>query len=93
MILFYTNNKNFHQKLKSSIKDEYDINKYYLIKDKCVKQYKKLFWYKQIKKSLKQMNLELSYNGYVRKLDKIAEDIRKKIPNKNLPKTVSFFNE
>ena len=78
MILLYANDSNFYDKLYSPIKDEYDMNKYYLINGSWVVDYQKKICYERIKQELEKMKLDLNFNGYIRKINKIAEDIKSK---------------
>ena len=97
LILLYANNKNFFDKLKSPIKDEYDINEYYLINWDWLEEFLNLLEYEQkFKKELDNMNLNLSFKGYILKLEKIAEKLKssKIMMNiRNLSKNKDFFNE
>ena len=65
LILLYANEKNINNMLKSNIKDEYDFNEYYLINKQWIEDFKKKCSYKIISKKLDEMNLNLSYKGYV----------------------------
>ena len=98
LILLYANEKNFWEKIKSSIKDEYDINEYYLINKKWVKDYKNKFKYNEIYKTLEKENFDYSYKGYLHNLEnikklqtisKFKEKIRLK--NSNLLDENEFF--
>ncbi len=94
MILLYANDSNFYDKLYSPIKDEYDMNKYYLINGSWVVDYQKKICYERIKQELEKMKLDLNFNGYIRKINKIAADIKSKnIYMKRLSKNDDIFKE
>ena len=65
LILLYANEKNINNMLKTNIKDEYDFNEYYLINKQWIENFKYKCSYKIISKKLDEMNLNLSYKGYV----------------------------
>ena len=91
----------FYDKLNSPIKDESNINEFYLISEKWVEEYQNLFNYQEIEKILKKMNVEnlihntienhlnFSDKDFILKTDKITEYIKSskfEINTKNLSK-------
>ena len=68
-ILFYFNEKIIQNKLKKRIKDIYNFEKYYLINNNWIKEYKNFFLYDFVIKKFKEV-----YNNYKDK-DELSEEI------------------
>ena len=80
--------------LKTNIKDEYDFNEYYLINKQWIEDFKNKCLYKNISKKLDEMNLNLSYKGYVLNSENIIENNNLANLNINLiEKNDNLFNE
>ena len=67
-ILFYFNEKIIQNKLKKRIKDIYNFEKYYLINNNWIKEYKNFFLYDFVIKKFKEV-----YNNYKDK-DELSEE-------------------
>ena len=74
-ILLYAFEKYFMKLINSPIKDEYNINKYYLINKNWIKYYKTYTYHQNLIKILDDMKLTFSYKGYYINLDEILEKI------------------
>ena len=74
LILLYAFEKHFYRIFNKYIKDEYDINEYYLINYEWIEKYKNEFYFNLIKKRIDEMKLKFSYKGFVINLDKISQN-------------------
>ena len=95
LILLYANEKHFMELLGTPIKDEYDINEYYLINKNWIEEYKNKFNFKDIKKALDNMNLDdFSYKGFCYNLENLAKkDNLSKIKINDLKDENDFYKE
>ena len=84
LILLYAFEKHLIQLINSPIKDEYDINEYYLINKDWINDYKTKFNYQKITKILDDMKLTYSYKGYCINLDEILDKIKSNKNNYNI---------
>ena len=79
-ILLYAFEKEFIQLMKSPIKDEYDVNEYYLINKNWINLYKTEYYHNYICPHLnsvkKQNNKSLSYKGYLINIESIINYIK-----------------
>ena len=79
-ILLYAFEKEFIQLMKSPIKDEYDVNEYYLINKNWINIYKTEYYHNYICPHLnsvkKQNNKSLSYKGYLINIESIINYIK-----------------
>ena len=73
LILLYAFEKYFLQTFNKSIKDEYDMNEFYLINLNWMKIYKTEFLFQQVSKIINDMNLKYSYKGFIINLEKIVK--------------------
>lgn len=76
LILLYGFEKEFNQLLEAHIKEEYDINEYYLINKNWINLIKKYYYYKEICQILNDMNISYSYKGYLINIQNIIDDSR-----------------
>ena len=90
LILLYAFEKHFIQLINSPIKDEYDINEYYLINKNWINCYKSSLLYHQFIPLLDSMQLTLSYKGYCIKIDEIFNQILMNNNNNNV--FLNYFN-
>ena len=89
LILLYAFEKHFIQLLNSPIKDEYDINEYYLINKSWINYYKTSTYQQKIVKILDEMKLEYSYKGFCINIDEILDII---LNNNNKNNILSYLN-
>ena len=80
LILLYAFEKEFIQLMKSPIKDEYDVNEYYLINKNWINMYKTEYYQNYICPFLnnmeKQNNKSLSYKGYLINIESIINYLK-----------------
>ena len=99
LILIYAFEKNINDLMKSSIKDEYDLNEYYLINKEWMKKFKQIFNFNEVKSYIEKINPEYSYKGYLIFLESLTQRMKNKILfDKNLLlkelesiRTLNFF--
>ena len=90
LILLHAFEKHFMKLINSPIKDEYDINEYYLINKNWINYYKSTFLYQQIIQLIDSMQLTISYKGYCTNIDEIFNQL---IMNNNNNKIfLNYFN-
>ena len=89
LILIYAFEKNITDLIKSSIKDEYDWNEYYLINKRWIETYKDIFNFNDVKNYLDNKKYEFNYKGYLIHLDDLVERIQKK----NFFKSKNYIKE
>ena len=89
LILLYAFEKHFIQKLNSPIKDEYDINEYYLINKNWINYYKTYIYQEKIVTILDEMKLAYSYKGFCINIDEIVNTI---ISNNNKNNILFYLN-
>ena len=90
LILLYAFEKHFIQLINSPIKDEYDINEYYLINKNWINCYKTSFLYHQFIPLIDSMQLSFSYKGYCINIDEIFSQILMNNNNNNV--FLNYFN-
>ena len=85
LILLYGFEKEFNKLLEAHIKEEYDINEYYLINKNWINMIKKNYYYGEIYQILNDMNISYSYKGYLINIQNITNNSRiKSIIKKNV---------
>jgi hypothetical protein len=84
LIILYAFEKHFIQLINSPIKDEYDINEYYLINIKWINFYKSSFLYQQFIPLIDNMKLTFSYKGYYINIEEIFNQIINNNKNNNI---------
>ena len=83
-ILLYAFEKYFIKLINEPIKDEYDINEYYLINKNWINYYKTYTYHQNLIKILDDKKLTFSYKGYCINLDEILEKIISNNNNNNI---------
>ena len=84
LILLHAFEKHFIQLINSPIKDEYDINEYYLINKNWINCYKSTFLYQQFTPLIDSMQLTCSYKGYCTNIDEIFNQLLMNNNNNNI---------
>ena len=73
LILIYGYEKNYDKLFESSIKDEYDINGYYLINKNWIEKYKSNNYYKDVSNILEKAKYDFSFKGFCFNLENILK--------------------
>ena len=91
LILLYAFEKHFVQLMKSPIKDEYDVNEYYLINKNWINLYKSDYYmnyiYPLLNNMEKQLSYPFSYKGYLINIEHIINKL------KTTQNFISYLNE
>ena len=74
LILIYGYEKNYEKLFESRIKDEYDINEYYLINKNWIEKYKSSNYYKDVYKILEKKKYDFSFKGFRFNLENILKE-------------------
>ena len=93
LILIYAYEKNYGKLFESCIKDEYDINEYYLINQNWIKKYKSNNNYTDVYKILDKNKYDFSLKGFWYNLQNILKtNDFTKVKNKIRPSTNSYIS-
>ena len=73
LILIYGYEKNYDKIFESRIKDEYDMNEYYLINKNWIEKYKSSNYYKDVSNILEKKKYDFSFKGFCFNLENILK--------------------
>ena len=73
MILIYANENDFDKSLNSNILDEYDTKEFYLINKKWIEDYKNQNYFDEIRKIIKNLDIDYSYKGFCLNIKNIVK--------------------
>ena len=94
LILIYAYEKNYGKLFESCIKDEYDINEYYLINQNWIEKYKSNYYYSDVYKILENNKYDFSLKGFWYNLQNILKtNDFTKVKNRISPSTNNYTSE